>query len=145
MYDDVDTNKEKYDLGLDAEPGTSYADFLRSMKIDTSELSNPAETFKSISDTLSLNEMSMYLQETDNFNLIELYEDIEEEKEDSEEEIKEFSGGGVAGVSVPMGKKSDGTTETEKERQERLKKSNIYAEEIRKIQEWKLKTTGRIK
>ena len=67
-------------------------------------------------------------------------EDLEEE---SEEELAEFSGGGVAGVAVTIGKKADGSVETSGERAKRIKAANIYTESIRRLQDWHLRTAGR--
>lgn len=136
MYDDVDTDKEKYDFGLDAEPGTSYSEFLKNMGLDTSEINLAADVMNNLKLQEAVKSMSFYLQE--DYNLIDLYDDDNEE--DSVEE-QHMVGGGTA----PIGKKLDGSTETSAQRKDRHKKANIYAEEVRKLQEWKLKTTGRIK
>jgi hypothetical protein len=130
-FKDVDTNKEKYDLGLDAEPGTSYFDFLKSMGVDI----NQSPEISDLSLSEDVKKMAFYLKEE--YSLLELYED-----EDEDESVEEHV---VAGGTAPMGKKLDGTVETPSQRRARNKQANIYAEEVRKIQEWKLKTIGRIK
>ena len=77
--------------------------------------------------------MEAYLKE--DYSLSELYE----EEEDSVEEHV------VMGVATPIGSKSDGSRATDAQRKERERKANIYAEEVRKLQAWSLKSLGRIK
>ena len=142
IFDDVNSNQEKHDLGLDAELGTNYFNFLKKIDINPIDLDlNVKDTLtSSLSENVSLNKlaknMSFYLNEE--YSLIEIYED-EISEEDSVDE--HFVGGGV----VAIGKKLDGTVETDKERQKRVDKANIYNEELRKIQDWKMKTTGQTK
>ena len=65
--------------------------------------------------------------------------------EEDEEDIDEISSGGVAGAATPLGTKSDGKKETEKERKDRVKKADIYREHLRHLQDWKHATSGRRK
>lgn len=136
IYDDVDTNKEKYDLGLDAETGTSYADFLNSLDINVSDIVPDGDILKLNPLQAEAKKMSFYLQE--DYSLVELYEDEEDDEESVEEHV-------VMGVAAPIGKKADGSVETSSERNKRQKAANIYVKELRKLQEWKLKTSGRTK
>jgi hypothetical protein len=131
-FSDIDTNEEKYNMGLDATPGTSYFDFVKSMGVDINQ--TPEISDMSLSEDVK--KMAFYLKEE--YSLLELYEDEDEEDESVEEHF-------VAGGTATIGKKLDGTVETPSQRKARNKQANIYAEEVRKIQEWNLKTIGRIK
>ena len=71
----------------------------------------------------------------------------EDDENDSEDQIDEFSGSAAigGGPATPLGTGPDGKRETSAKRKERERKANIYAESLRNFQSWQHKTCGRTK
>ena len=147
-YSDVDTNEEYQDEGLFSTPGSSYQAFLQDQGLDAPGVFaninpiNPESIVKDEPEQLEefISRYGYTLRE--NYSLLEVYENINLEEDTEEEEVDEHA---VAGGIAPMGRKLDGSLETDKERKKRHRDADIYREQLRRVQNWKHMTSGRIK
>lgn len=141
QYRDVDTSEEYFQAGLKPVPGSQYYYYMRDVKDDLIGKSVLDTAAKGLPPTQL--KLENFLKKNKNYlssdiSLAELYEDEEELDDPVEEHM-------IAGASTPMGTKSNGSIESSKEREARLKSANIYREHLQVMQSWKHMTSGRIK
>jgi len=145
-YHEVDTNEEFAEEGLFSSPGSSYHSYLKDMDLDSPGMFSGINPVEDVVDVLK-DELDEFVKLhghvlREDYSLIEILQDLEEE---TEEDLDEISAGGVAGDATPLGTKSDGKPESDKERKDREAAANIYTEDVRNFQAWNHITSGKIK
>jgi hypothetical protein len=156
-YHGADSYEEKATLGLDAIPGTPFDNWLEENYADYSpeaysKYSGTVETLDSLTNlATSAPETSKFLSDIvkdqvvqeahdivfrEDLNLMSIYEALDEDEDEEDDSLEEFSGGGVAMSALPLG------TKTGKSSTSGGKNSIYTASDVRNFQNFASKTLG---